>query len=477
MLNLAPLHPPSLRSRNRGEWVVVGCLILSLIGSITEAAGWKAGVAKADITPDKPMWMSGYASRDHRATGTLTPLWGKVLILEDARGQRVAAITLDLVGIDQATSNTLRERIVKEHGLERSRIALLCSHTHCGPVVGNNLMSMYTLSEEDQTLVREYTSGLIDEVVTAVGQALSDLSPAELAWSSGKTGFAVNRRTNKEAEVPALRAAGELLGPVDHEVPVLQVSSGDEIKAIVFGYACHATTLSFFEWCGDYPGFAMQQIEEDYPGTQAMFWAGCGADQNPLPRRKVELAQEYGNRLATEVETALLSNVTPIRGDLDVRYDEPELAFATIPTAAQIETQLTSSNVYEAGRAKALKKELEANGSVRPTYAYPVQTWQLGDGPVWVILGGEVVVDYSIRLKTEIRMQNGARPVWVAGYANDVMAYIPSLRVLQEGGYEGEGAMLYYGLPSKWADTVEDQIVATVHAQVKSLPQNKPPAK
>ena len=457
--------------------MIVGCLILSLIGSIGEAAGWKAGVARANITPDKPMWMSGYASRDHRATGTLTKLWGKVLILEDARGQRVAAITLDLVGIDQATSNTLRERIVKEHGLERSRIALLCSHTHCGPVVGNNLMSMYTLSEEDQTLVREYTSGLIDEVVTAVGQALSDLSPAELAWSSGKTGFAVNRRTNKEAEVPTLREAGELLGPVDHEVPVLQVSSGDEIKAIVFGYACHATTLSFFEWCGDYPGFAMQQIEEDYPGTQAMFWAGCGADQNPLPRRKVELAQEYGNRLATEVETALISNVTPISGDLDVRYDEPELAFATIPTAEQIETQLTSTNVYEAGRAKTLKAELQANGSVRPTYAYPVQTWQLGDGPLWVILGGEVVVDYSIRLKTEIRMQNGARPVWVAGYANDVMAYIPSLRVLKEGGYEGEGAMLYYGLPSKWADTVEDQIVATVHAQVKSLPQNKPPAK
>jgi neutral ceramidase len=472
MSHLVPLnHSPP---RSRSGWVRIGVcsLLLGLIGSITEAAGWKAGVAKADITPDKPMWMSGYASRDHRATGTLTKLWGKVLVLEDARGKRLAAVT---VGIDQATSNTLRERIVKEHGLERSGIALLCSHTHCGPVVGSNLMSMYTLTEEDQTLVREYTTGLIDEIVTAVGQALSDLTPAELAWSSGRTGFAVNRRTNKEAEVPALRAAGELLGPSDHEVPVLQVSCGDRIKAIVFGYACHATTLSFFEWCGDYPGFAMQQIEEDYPGTQAMFWAGCGADQNPLPRRTVELAHDYGNRLATEVQTTLTSNVTPINGDLGIRYDEPELAFATIPTAEQIESQLTSTNVYEAGRAKSLKQELDAHGSIRPTYAYPVQTWQLGDGPVWVILGGEVVVDYSIRLKTEIRRQYGARPVWVAGYANDVMAYIPSLRVLKEGGYEGEGAMLYYGRPSKWAESVEDQIVGTVHAQVKSLLQ--PPAK
>ena len=477
MSELVPLCHSPPRSRVRHTLFGFCWLTLCLIGSAAQAAGWKAGVAKADITPDKPMWMSGYASRDHRAEGTRTKLWGKVLILEDARGKRVAAITLDLVGLDQATSNTMRERIVKEHGLERSGIALLCSHTHCGPVVGNNLMSMYTLTEEDQTLVRDYTSGLIDEVVTAVEQALSDLTPAELTWSSGKVGFAVNRRTNKEAEVPTLRANKELLGPSDHEVPVLQVSSGDHIKAIVFGYACHATTLSFFEWCGDYPGFAMQQIEEDFPGTQAMFWAGCGADQNPLPRRTVELAQEYGSRLATEVETALIANATPISGDLDVRYEETELAFATIPTAEQVAAQLTSADLYEAGRAKTLQNQLEAHGSIRPTYTYPVQTWQLGDGPVWVVLGGEVVVDYSIRLKAEIRMQHGSKPVWVAGYANDVMAYIPSLRVLREGGYEGEGAMLYYGLPSKWAESVEDQIVGTVHAQVKSLRETKPAVK
>ena len=133
--------------------------------------------------------------------------------------------------------------------------------------------------------------------------------------------------------------------------------------------------------------------------------------------------------------------------------------------------------MYEVGRAKMLKKELDATGSIRPTYAYPVQTIKLGDGPVWVTLGGEVVVDYSIRLKTEIRMQTGVKSVWVAGYANDVMAYIPSLRVLKEGGYEGEGAMLYYGRPGKWADNVEDVIVKTVHAQVQSFQSGTAAAK
>ncbi len=442
-----------------------------------EAADWKAGVARADITPEKLMWMAGYASRDHRAVGTETRLWGKVLVLEDVRGQRVAAISLDLIGIDEVTSNVLRERIAKEYGLERSRLAIFCSHTHSGPVFGNTLLSNYTLPDEEKTLAREYTEEVLQKVVAAVGTAISDLTPAELASSRGKVGIAVNRRTNKESEVPALRAAGELLGPVDHEVPILQVNCDDQIKAIIFGYACHATTLDFFHWCGDYPGFATQELENAFPGTMAMFWAGCGGDQNPLPRGTVERAQDYGGRLATEVASSLLAESRSIQGELDVRYDEPQIAFSGTPTNEQIEASLQSTNIYEVGRARQQQVEIATYGKVRSEYPYPVQTWKLGDGPVWVILGGEVVVDYSIRLKTELRMKYPERPVWVAGYANDTMAYIPSQRVLKEGGYEGESSMLYYGRPSAWADTIEEQIVSAVHAQVQSLLGSSTPAK
>jgi neutral ceramidase len=95
-------------------------------------------------------------------------------------------------------------------------------------------------------------------------------------------------------------------------------------------------------------------------------------------------------------------------------------------------------------------------------YPYPVQTWILGDGPKWAFLGGEVVVDYSLRLKREL----GDGNTWIAGYSNDVMAYIPSERVLTEGGYEGASAMLYYTLPSAWAPGLEDKIVGEVKRQL-----------
>lgn len=456
-----------------GRRVTLLLLFVTCSTSSAAVAGWKAGVAKADITPDKPMWMSGYGSRDHRSEGTRTKLWGKVLVLEDPTGKRVVALTLDLVGIDQQTSNTLRKRIVDEHGFERAGIAIFCSHTHCGPVVGSNLLSMYTLGDEDRNLIKEYTAGLIDELVTAVAQAMSDLTPAELGWGQGRSEIAVNRRNNKEADVPDLRRAGELKGPVDHDVPVLQISSGTQIKALVFGYACHATTLSFYEWCGDYPGYAMEKIEGDFPGTMAMFWAGCGADQNPLPRRPLdvapELAVQYGTDLGTEVGTVVLSGINAIEGKLDLQYEETELGYEKLPTVEEVEANLTSQNSYEVGRAKSLKAEIATHGTIRSTYTYPVQTWKLGNGPVWVILGGEVVVDYSLRLKAEVRMKHNDQPVWVAGYANDVMAYIPSRRVWQEGGYEGETSMLYYGRPGKWAINVEEQIVETVHKQIDAI--------
>ena len=109
-----------------------------------------------------------------------------------------------------------------------------------------------------------------------------------------------------------------------------------------------------------------------------------------------------------------------------------------------------------------LLDEMDNGKPLRQTYPYPVGVWRIGDEIQFVILGGEVVVDYAIRLKAEL---SGTK-TWVAGYSNDVMAYIPSRRVLREGGYEGGGAMVYYGLPTVWSPEVENQVVKEVHRQV-----------
>ena len=438
-------------------------LLLLLLASNADAA-WKAGVAKVVITPPQPMWMSGYAGRDKPAQGKLHDLWAKALVLEDSGGKRCLLITLDLVGIPRDLSVKVCQTIGKQHNLGRESLCLACSHTHTGPVVRGNLDTMYGLDEKQTRLINEYRDFLEKRIVEVTGEAVKALAPAKLAWNNGKATFAVNRRNNKEADVPKLIEAGQLKGPVDHDVPVLRVANEKgELKAVVFGYACHATVLPFFEWSGDYPGFAMIELEKRHPGATALFFAGCGGDQNPLPRRKVELAEKYGKQLADAVDAVLEKPLHAIDGTLALAYREVDLPLAELPTREKLIDDSMSKNKYEAARAKLLLKELEAKGSLRATYPYPVQAWRLGDGPTLVTLGGEVVVDYSLLIKKEL----GAERVWVMGYANDVMAYIPSLRVLKEGGYEGASSMIYYGLPTVWGTKIEEVIVAAVHEQVK----------
>ena len=434
--------------------------------AISDETGWKAGAARVNITPEKFIWMAGYGSRDRPAEGKLTDLWAKALILEDAAGRRGALISLDLVGIDRTLSQSICGLLSEKFQLNRAQVAICTSHTHTGPVVGQNLSPLHyqQVGPQQQALIDQYAETLKEKVVGAVEQAIEQLEHCELAWGSGTATFAVNRRNNSESDVPQLRTNRQLVGPFDHDVPVLAVrDASGNLAAVVFGYACHATVLSFYQWSGDYPGFAQLELEARHPGCVALFFAGCGADQNPLPRRSVELARHYGRRLADAVDGVLLtSQMEPVVASLATDYREVDLPLDRLPDRAQIEQEAQSDNQFMAARAKMILDQFEHGVSLSQTYPYPIGTWKLGNDLQFITLGGEVVVDYALRLKSEL----AGTKTWVAGYANDVMAYIPSRRVLREGGYEGAGAMVYYGLPTIWAPTVENAIVDEVHRQL-----------
>ena len=449
----------------------IGWLLTVLLASAPAVgAEWKAGVATVKITPREPMWMSGYASRDRPAEGTLIDLWAKALALDDGEGHRAVLVTMDLCGIERQLSERVTAQLRQRHGIGRADVALCVSHTHTGPVVGGNLRPMYFLDDKQGQLVDAYAAELEKNLLAVAGEALGKLAPAKLEWGVGKAGFAVNRRNNKEEDVTRLRAEGKLKGPADHDLPVLVVRSADDagkVIAVVFGYACHATTLQFYQWSGDWPGFAQIELEKKYPGATALFVAGCGADQNPLPRRTVQLAQQYGSEAASGVVAAVGAGLKSVDGPVRATYSEIDLPLAAVPTREQLQQDSASKDRYVANRAKMLLEKLDREGRLGATYPYPVQVWRLGAEPALVFLGGEVVVDYSLRLKKEL-----GRTTWVAGYSNDVMAYIPSLRVLKEGGYEGGGAMVYYGLPSPWGPEVEERIVAEVHRLVRATSDN-----
>ena len=443
-------------------------LIFASITAIpARANGWKAGVAKIVITPDPAGWMSGYAARKGPATGKAHDLWAKAFALQDVNGKKSVIVTLDVCGITRDVELPVVAEIEKKTGIPRAGIALSVSHTHCGPVVGDNLISMYPLTATELAKTKAYTDVLKTKLASVAIEAVAGLQPAQISWGMGKCNFAVNRRENPAEQVPALRQKLSLKGPVDHDVPVLVAKGADgNPLGILTQYACHCTTLDYDKYSGDYAGYTQIELEKEFPGAVALFAAGCGADANPLPRRNEEMAIQYGKELATATVNVVRHGLQPLSGDrLGVAFEEIPLKLSKIPTKAELEKELADKNIYIAARAKVLLKKMADDGSLSPTYPYPVQVWKLGTDLDWFLLGGEVVVDYSLRLKRS----NGTNRTWVTAYTNDVCAYIPSLRVLKEGGYEGATSMIYYALPSPWAESIEEEIIASIAKLLKSL--------
>ena len=430
------------------------CFTTSLFSQSKQSQGWKAGVARVVITPEYPMWMAGYASRDHPSEGTLHDLWAKALALEDANGKKVLLITSDIVGFSKILSDRIRDRITAKYGLTQAQIALNSSHTHTGPEVDLEKFKwrMENPDPEQVKKIVQYNKKLENDVVALAGKALGSMQPVNIYTQNGVARFQVNRRNNPESSINTVI---DLNGPNDYSVPVIKiVNSEGKMIAVAFGYACHATVLSFYQWSGDYPGFAQLELEKYYPETTALFFQGAGADQNPLPRRTVALAKQYGQELAAAVERVLHEDMRELSPVLSTAYSEISLHFSTPPAKAELLKIEKNSSGVQKNWARHMLKILASGKPLLTSHPYPLQVWRLGEQPV-MILGGELTVDYAIRLKEIF-----GRDIFVLGYSNDPnMAYIPSLRILNEGGYEGETSQQAKGLPSKWAPDIEQLIM------------------
>jgi len=459
-----PAKTPAIPQRWRPSpmklFVLVLCALTFTLHA-TEKTDWKAAATKAVITPKEPMWMAGYSSRNKPAEGTALDLYAKALALEDSHGRRMVFITLDLIGVPRPLRAHLEKRLGEAYHLPPESLLLNASHTHCGPEYRVDGKGGIFAEFNYNAVADAYGIFLEDTLFKLVGDALSQLSPAQLTYHHARCGFSMNRRLPVDG---TYNNSPNPEGPVDQDVPVLRVSAPDgTIRAVLFGYACHNTTLAFYQWCGDYAGFAQAGVEAAHPGAIALFVQGCGGDQNPYPRHTIELAQMHGQSLATAVESALTATAQPVNGPLEEKLADVELDFAPV-SRVDLDEQAKSTNKWMATHAKVVLTQLD-QGKALTHYAYPVQVLRFGDGLTFVGLAGETVVDYSLRLKREL----AGPPLWIAGYCNDVMAYIPSKRVLGEGGYEARDSMYFSTLPGPWARTLEERIIGEVHTLASGL--------
>ncbi|MEX0642647.1 MAG: neutral/alkaline non-lysosomal ceramidase N-terminal domain-containing protein [Pirellulales bacterium] len=433
--------------------------LVACLSADAARAQYQAGFAKMVITPDEMTWLSGYGGRTKPAEGKVQDLYAKAVAFEDKAGTRLVLITLDLGSVNYHTTEYVAAQAKERFDLPRGNLILNCSHTHCAPEVGaERRIFLDNISEAEHEKLNHYIDQLNVKLVDLVGKALADLQPSELSVSRSTADFAFNRRHPSGIDPN---------GVTDREVPVLRVTDPQgKLRGVLFGYACHNTTLNFQLYCGDYAGFAQADVEEAHPGAIAMFVMGCGGDQNPQPRRGdkgLRYAEQHGRELADAVEQALAGEQQAVGGSLHAAFDVATLDLEPLPPLEELRSQAKlRPSIVEGRKARYLLGILDAGQEVPLTQPCPIHVVRFGEDLLMIFISGETVVDYSLRCKREFH----GPFVWVPGYCDDVFAYLPSRRVLLEGGYEGRTGIIHQLVATPFERNVEDRVMACVEQLV-----------
>ena len=155
---------------------------------------------------------------------------------------------------------------------------------------------------------------------------------------------------------------------MDQDVPVLTVrASGGALRAVVFGYACHATAApADYQIGGDWPGYAQAGIETDFPGATAMFVNGCARRLRSAPRSTVEAPKMHGDLMAVAVGQVVRRQMRPVSGPITTAFDYVDIPFQTPPTRDELEavlktaTGMRASCEVAAGRARSRRQDLRS---------------------------------------------------------------------------------------------------------------------
>lgn len=429
-----------------------------------------AGVSSISITPEWPVRLAGFAIRSKsEAEGTLMPLKAKALALGNDKQGPSVIITVDLIGIPWNVTKEVASRLSRRAGLDPARLAISASHTHSGPELGdllNILQYRSATSFSDSLIARDqmnrislYVEQLTDKLEQVALEALEARKPSFISWTQGKVDFAQNRRLDD--------------GPVDHSLPLLRVTGETgQLKALFLNYSCHAVALdgSNNKYHGDWVGEAQRLIELNHPGVIALHAVGCGADANPTLTgleglSQLKLVDHYAGMIADEVKRLLTTDFQPISKAPLGKTKIIQLPYAHVPTVKEMVAQTDDKTVKGYYYRLALN-EIARGKEIPASLAYPVQVWTFGNDLAMVFLAGEVVSDYSLRIKREFDVKR----LWVNGYSNDVPCYISSTRAIKEPkySYEAVSSMYYYHKPSPFALNVEEIIMSTMHDLIPS---------
>ena len=421
-------------------------------------SGWQVGYAEADITPAPNEAMLAGFGQPRQVAGTIAPLRAQALAFEDAKGRRALLVTADVLGFSRSSVEVLRRKIEKAHGIPASAVCFSASHTHWGPGIN------YGMNFAVGPLNVWYIGRLEETILKLADEALKNLSPGRIEYGACEVRIGMCRRLpNERGEITW---APDPKGSYDPHTPVLRITRAQSPKQLVLvGHACHPTSTGTIDkWSPDYPGAMRRKLESTLEDSRALFVMGCGADAKVVFQNeatgKVEFAADpqqsdkAGEKLATEVLAYVQKNkLNPLEAELETKLVSGNLSLQEPRPRAQIEELAFNGNPR--GHSTWWARQSLAYPDNRRSLPYQIQTWRLGDLTA-VMLEGEVCADWG----PMVRALAKTRHAMVVAYANEVAGYIPTARIIREGGYEGDTSHMAYFLPAPFQTQMEMELTA-----------------
>ncbi|QDU09079.1 neutral/alkaline non-lysosomal ceramidase N-terminal domain-containing protein [Gimesia aquarii] len=438
-------------------------------GTLTAAeTTFSFGFAKTEITPDVPLRLSGYGNRAVVYEGIDEPLYIRAVAIKTSDRKICSLVSIDSIGFAGSFVDRVAGKVKKEYGMNRDQLVVCSTHSHTAPHPVEGLSNIFStpMTRDQKEASQKYWDMIETQIVESVGRAIQDLRPGKMSVISGKVSFAQNRRVLKNGKWSGFGFNPE--GPVDHSLPLIKITDeSGKLRGLVFNYACHCTTFGsdYNRLNGDWAGYAAKYIEEQHGDITAICTIGCGADQNPIRGNKnvaKDLAIGHGRAIALEVSRLLKQPMQEISSPVKTSYGVANLPFDR-PTEAQLKNAFENKREQVKKHAENMLAIYKQKGHLPETYPAPVQVWKFGNQLTMIFLGGEVVVDYALRLKKEIKSDL----IWVTAYANDIFGYVASERMRAEGGYEYDFSMIYYNQPGPWSKGTEEILMHRIHELVK----------
>jgi hypothetical protein len=412
------------------------CLGLFATPSIAAEGGTlKIGLARTDITPEKPVTMAGYASRKDLSTGVHDPLSARVMVFASG-DDRLVLVSVDLIGFYSGTAEFLRTALLDEFDLEPSQLFLSAIHTHAGPRLG-------TSKERAHPNNVEYTLSLKDKLIEVIRQAHEELQPAAIGIGVGYSPVGSNRRELR------VRESGETdivlgrnpYGPTDKEVLVMKATNRDgELLAVAFDYATHATCLGTknYQISGDVLGLAEQFVEKIMgPDVIAPAFAGASGDIDPWFRVLPAINTEPG----WVPEPVLLGTF---------------LGEEVVHVCRRIDRTESTGRIATDFAALELPAKPRENASEDDSKPAPfsVTVARVGD-VAFVGLGGEVLTEIGMAIKAGSPCEH----TFVITHCNGASGYLAPKGLHVEGGYEVRSTRY----APQAADTVVRESIRMLH--------------